>query len=78
MTHKALRMLLPAAVAMLAASQWRDIVRYLKIEQMSLGGGHPQAVPAAGRHAYPKRPGGGVSDGTGDFDSGRRGGRESG
>jgi hypothetical protein len=76
MAHKVLRFLLPAAVAVLAASLWRDIIRYLTIEQMSLGGGHPQAVPAAGRHAYPKRPGAGASDGTCDFDSGSRGGRE--
>jgi len=75
MAHKVLRWLPPACVAVLAATQWRDIVRYLKIEQMSLGDGNPQAVPAAGRHAYPKRSGG-VPDGTGDFDSGRRGGRD--
>jgi hypothetical protein len=77
MAYKVLPWLLPACIAVLAASQWRDIVRYLKIEQMSLGAGHPQAVPAAGRHAYPKHSGG-ARDGTGDFDSGHRGGRESG
>jgi hypothetical protein len=75
MAYKVLRWLLPAGVAVLAATQWRDMVRYLKIEQMSLGAGHPQAVPAVGRHAYPECSGG-VPDGTGDFDSGRRGGRD--
>jgi hypothetical protein len=75
MAHKVLRWLVPASVVILAVTQWRDIVRYLKIERMSLGAGHPQAVPAAGRHVYPERSGG-VPDGTGDFDSGRRGGRD--
>jgi hypothetical protein len=74
MARKALYLLLPALAAAVAASQWRDIARYLKIELMSYGGGHPQIVPAAGRHRYPKRPGGGVCDGTGDFDSPSRGG----
>ena len=72
MARKALSVLL-ASVAVLAASQWREISRYLKIKQMSQGDGHPEAVPAEGGHAYPKAPGG-VPDGTGDFDSASRGG----
>lgn len=36
MTRKAL-WLLPATVAAVVASQWRDIVRYIKIQQMSRG-----------------------------------------
>jgi hypothetical protein len=72
MARKALRVLLPASVAVLVASQWREIARYLKISQMSRGDGHPQAVPAGGKHAYPN--GGGAADGTGDFDSESRGG----
>ena len=44
MTRKAL-WLLPASVAVVVASQWRDIVRYVKIQQMSRGG--PTAPPAA-------------------------------
>ena len=72
MARKALRVLLPASVAVLVASQWREIARYLKISQMSRGDGHPQAVPAGGKHAYPN--GGGAADGTGDFDSENRGG----
>ena len=77
MARKALRVLLPASVAVLVASQWREISRYIKISQMSRGDGHPQIVPAAGKHAYPKRPGGGASDGTGEFDSASRGGPDS-
>jgi hypothetical protein len=73
MARKAL-WLLPASLAAIVASQWRDIARYLKIEQMSSGQGNPQQVPARGKHAYPKHPGGGAADGTGHFDSASRGG----
>jgi hypothetical protein len=72
MARKALRVLLPASVAILVASQWREIVRYLKIERMSVGSGHPEVVPVEGQHAYAKGPG--AADGTGDFDSASRGG----
>jgi hypothetical protein len=73
MTSKAL-WLLPATLAVLAATQWRDIARYLKLERMSVGGGHPELVPIHGRHAYPAAGSDGAADGTGDFDSARRGG----
>jgi len=76
MTRKAL-WLLPVSLAAVAASQWRDIARYLKIERMSAGEGHPELVPAVGRHAYPAPPGD-ATDGTGDFDSPRRGARSPG
>ena len=56
MARKALRVLLPASVAVLVASQWREIARYLKISQMSRGDGHPQAVPAGGKHGYARAP----------------------
>lgn len=72
MARKALRVLLPASVAVLVASQWREIARLLKISQMSRGDGHPQTVPAGGKHAYARRSG--AADGTGDFDSESRGG----
>jgi hypothetical protein len=72
MARKTLRVLLPASVAILVASQWREIARFVKISQMSRGNGHPQVVPAAGKHAYAK--GAGAADGTGDFDSESRGG----
>ena len=71
MARKTVRVLLTASVAVLVASQWREIARYLKISQMSRGDGHPQAVPAGGKHAYAKGSG---ADGTGDFDSASRGG----
>jgi len=74
MARKALRILVPAAVALLVASQWTDIKRYLKIKQLSVRQGHPENVPARGRTAYPQVPGGGAADGTGDFDSASRGG----
>jgi hypothetical protein len=50
--------LFPVAVALggLIAIQWQDIVRYMKIRQMSYGDGHPENVPARGRAAYPQHP----------------------
>lgn len=62
------------AVAGLAvAVQWHDIVRYLRITQMSLGEGRPELVPASGATRY-AAPGHGAPDGTRDFDSAGRGG----
>jgi hypothetical protein len=62
------------AVAGLAvALQRQDIVRFLRIKQMSLGEGHPEVVPASGATRYPT-PGQGTPEGTGDFDSPSRGG----
>jgi hypothetical protein len=58
---------------LLAASQRQDIVRYLKIKQMSAGQGHPENVPTSGSRRY-RAPGQGEPDGTGDFDSAHRGG----
>jgi hypothetical protein len=72
MARKALLLVFPAVIAAVW-SQWREINRYIKLEQMSSGGGHPQTVPVEGSHAYPS-PGNGASDGTGEFDSGSRGG----
>ena len=71
MARKALLLLVPA-VALAVASQWRELSRYIKLEQMS-SGGDPRTVPVEGSHAYPS-PGNGASDGTGEFDSGSRGG----
>ncbi|MGI9005468.1 MAG: DUF6893 family small protein [Streptosporangiaceae bacterium] len=62
-----------AAGALAIASQRKDIGRYLKIKQMSLGTGHPEVVPAGGSQSY-LGPGRVSPDGTGDFDSARRGG----
>jgi hypothetical protein len=58
----------------LAYLQWPDIQRYAKIKLLSLGSGHPEYVPAAGRSTYPHQPGGGARDGSGEFDSASRGG----
>ena len=71
--NKLLRSAVVAAVGWLAWSQRQDIVRYLKIKQMSAGDGHPGNVPAGGTHAYPA-PGQGTPNGTGDFASADRGG----
>jgi hypothetical protein len=60
-----------ALAGALVATQWKDITRYVKIELMSSGDGHPGVVPASGSHRYPEIPG---SDGTGEFDSAGRGG----
>lgn len=35
-------------------TQRQDIVRYLKIKQMSMGDGHPENVPAVGSQSYRK------------------------
>jgi hypothetical protein len=45
MIRKAWLLLIPAALGLLIASQWPDIRRYLKIEQLSRGQGHPENVP---------------------------------
>jgi hypothetical protein len=73
MARKALLLLVPATVAAAVASQWREISRYLKVSQMSSGAGNPQIVPVHGVQGY-EHPGGGDSDGTGQFDSASRGG----
>jgi hypothetical protein len=74
MAHKALLLLVPVTAAAAAvASQWREISRYVKVSQMSSGAGNPQVVPVHGVQGY-EHPGGGDSDGTGQFDSGSRGG----
>ena len=70
MARKSLRVLLPASVAILVASQWREIARFLKIIQMSRGS-HPRR-PRRPQARYAKRSG--AADGTGDFDSASRGG----
>lgn len=63
----------PAAGGLIAAP-WRDLGRYLRIRGMSKGGGHPEKVPVGGSRAYPRHQGQSAADGTGDFDSARRGG----
>jgi hypothetical protein len=72
--RKALLLVIPATAGLLLAGQWPDIRRYLRIRQLSQGQGRPENVPVWGTQAYPRRPGDGEQDGTGDFDSASRGG----
>jgi len=51
MVRKAL-FLLPVFVAVLAASQWRELSRYVKLRQMSSGDGHPEHVAGRGTPFY--------------------------
>ena len=74
MIRKVLWLSVPAALVALVALQWQDVLRYAKIKQMSLGKGHPEMVPAGGARAYAKDEAHADRDGTGDFDSARRGG----
>ena len=75
MLGKAMGVVIPVALALLAATQWTDIRRYVEIKQLSAGrGGRPDLVPVRGRVGYPQGPGHSQPDGTGDFDARRRGG----
>lgn len=74
MIRKAGFALVAALAGALAATQWKDITRYVKIKLMSYGDGHPGVVPASGSHHYPEIPAQGAPDGTGEFDSASRGG----
>jgi hypothetical protein len=57
-----------ALAGALVATQWKDITRYVKIELMSSGNGHPGVVPASGSHHYPEVSAQGAPGGTGEFD----------
>jgi len=74
MIRKSMFLLATALLGTFVASQWQDLRRYVKIRQMSTGQGHPENVPAEGTSAYPQSAAGAVPDGTGQFDSARRGG----
>jgi hypothetical protein len=74
MIRKLLKISIPAALGVIVAKGLPDIRRYVAIKQMSRGRGHPEVVPMRGTQAYPKHPGDGAPDGTGDFDSASRGG----
>jgi hypothetical protein len=52
MIRKVVALLVPAALGLLIASQWTDVMRYLKIKQMSQSDGHPENVPVHGTQAY--------------------------
>jgi hypothetical protein len=74
MIRKVVWFSIPVGLGALLAIGWQDAFRYIKIKRMSLGKGHPEAVPAEGRKAYAQNETQGARDGTGDFDSARRGG----
>ncbi|HYZ52252.1 MAG TPA: hypothetical protein VE733_01905 [Streptosporangiaceae bacterium] len=74
MLRKMLWFSIPAVLGVLLAIGWQDVVRFTRIKKMSLGKGHPEIVPVEGRKAYAQNETQGALDGTGDFDSARRGG----
>jgi hypothetical protein len=74
MIRKMLLLGVPVALGIAIALGWPDIIRFARIRQISLGTGRPEAVPAEGRRSYPESRGFRSTDGTGDFDSARRGG----
>ena len=74
MIRKMLWLGVPVALGAAIIGGWTDILRFAKIRQISVGTGHPEAVPAEGRRSYPQSRGQHSADGTGDFDSARRGG----
>ena len=74
MVSKAMGVMFPAAAALLTATQWVDIRRYVRIKELSMGQGHPEMVPVRGRVGYPQDPRRARPDGTGEFDSALRGG----
>jgi hypothetical protein len=67
-------LVIPGLLGAAIATQWRDLMRYAGIRELSTGKGHPERVPVEGTTAYPQAPADGEADGTGDFDSSRRGG----
>lgn len=68
--RKALWLVIPVTLGAAIAGGWQDIIRFAKIKQISLGSGHPEVVPAEGKHAYGhSRP-----SHEPDFESARRGG----
>ncbi len=68
--RKAFWFLIPVALGALIASQRQDIMRYVKIKQMSYGSGHPENVPVRGRTFYSQQSPQG-DDGEGQGRSGR-------
>jgi hypothetical protein len=64
-TRKALWSVGAVALSAVIASQRQDILRYVKIKQMSYGNGHPENVPAKGRISYPQHDDGAERDKSG-------------
>ena len=71
MIGKVLKFAVPAVLGVAVALQWQDAKRYVQIKFISSG--HPEAVPAEGAKSYSDAAHA-EPDGTGDFDSARRGG----
>jgi hypothetical protein len=74
MIKKSLGLMATLGLGLAVTVAWPDLKRYLKIRQLSSTTPHPEIVPADGRIAYPQTAGAGAPDGTGDFDSAKRGG----
>jgi hypothetical protein len=74
MIKKSLGLMATLGLGLAVAANWPDLKRYLKIKRMSAAVPHPEVVPAEGRTSYPQQSSGGAPDGTGDFDSAKRGG----
>jgi len=75
MIRKVLWLSVPLALGAAIAAGWPDIQRFAKMKQMDLGAaGHPEVVPVDGATSYPQDASHAEPDGTGEFDSARRGG----
>ena len=72
MIGKVLKFAVPIALGAAVALQWQDVKRYVQIKMISSG--HPEIVPAEGAKSYARDEAHAVPDGTGDFDSAKRGG----
>jgi hypothetical protein len=72
MIGKLLKFVAPAVIGALAALSFPDAKRYVAIRRISSG--HPEVVPAEGAKAYARDGAHAAPDGTGDFDSAKRGG----
>ena len=72
MIGKVLKFALPAVLGAAVALQWQDARRYVQIKRISSG--HPELVPAEGAKSYAQDEAHAAKDGTGDFDSAKRGG----
>lgn len=72
MGRKVLWLLGPAVGAAVVAYGWTDMMRYIRMRQISQG--HWELVPAEGSVFYPQDASRAEPDGTGEFDSARRGG----
>ena len=54
MIRKVLCLGVPVALGAAIVGGSTDVLRFAKIQQISVGTGHPEAVPAEGRRSYPR------------------------